>query len=53
MKIIVINLQFKGWRENNTKQYYTRDNPSAIENTGQKRAQNDSTNVKMFNKRRI
>ena len=35
-KIIVINFQFKGWRENNTEQYYTRDNPRSIEDKGQK-----------------
>jgi len=37
-------MQFKGWRENNTKQYYTHDNPCAIENTGQKPQSTDRQN---------
>jgi len=51
MKIIVINLQFKGRRENNITHVTTHVQSKIQERS--RRAQTDSTNAKMFNKPRI
>jgi hypothetical protein len=50
MKIIAINLQFKGRSENIT--HVTTHVPSKIQDRS-RRAQTDSASEKMFNKRRI